>query len=80
MDYFFPDETIAADSPRLAWLKKHHIRTHHNPLSGVLTHLQWEACLTGTNYNGLYFGATEDEAIAALATACGLKLWNEEGS
>ena len=77
MDYFFPDETIAADSPRLAWLKKHHIRTKRLTLSG-LGKMQWQAHVAGTELTA--FGSTEDEAIAGIATARNLKLWNEEGA
>jgi len=76
MDYFFPDETITADSPRLAWLKKHDIRTKRLAAGGI-GRLQWQAHVAGTET--ISFGATEDEAIAGIAALCGLKLWNEEG-
>ena len=75
MDYFFPEETIATESPRLVWLRKHRIITKRLTLSG-LGKMQWQAHVAGTELSA--FGATEDEAIAGIATARNLKLWNEE--
>lgn len=30
-DELFPAESLACDSPRLAWIKRHQIRRHRNP-------------------------------------------------
>lgn len=77
----FPDDTVEAESPRLAWMKKHGIRTAENKLKGIALERTWSAWFAKFEYEyGVHYGATEDEALAALARSCEIKLWNEEGA
>jgi len=69
-----------SESPRLRWLKKHHISTHKsdcmpddeepwNAWAGELS----EAIEDGSNCTG----ATEADALCALAKRLRIRLWNE---
>ncbi len=73
-------------SPRLAWIKKHEIRTHHHEHS----EMPWAAWLPAHDYSkehsGCYhpahgdqagFGMTEEEAVIDLAKTQRMPLWNE---
>lgn len=75
-------------SPRLKWLEKHEVRTHHNP---NIPEAQWSAWLPAHDWSetdsGCYqpvyedsvgFGDTKDEAIVEMAKANNIKLWNEQ--
>lgn len=66
-------------SPRLAWLKKHDVRTLHTP--GYKDgEKPWSAWTTEWHKKGWYVtGSTEDESLANLAKALNIPLWNEEG-
>ena len=91
----FPAESVAMDSPRLAWIKKHHCITFHSDLepecwfagfSETLivdrdAQIQWMCDEIGDNGNSsVGEGATEDEAIANAAGIWRIPLWNEEGA
>lgn len=68
-------------SPRLLWMEKHALQTHY--FKDAELGKEWMA---GIANNGrindessfIGFGLTEDEALANLAIALGVKLWNEE--
>lgn len=83
----FSPESVASDSPRLAWMKKHDIHVHHTatiaePWSAWIGDLQESIERGGFDpeLGGYATGNTEDEAIFALARARGIRLWNEEAS
>lgn len=88
-DELFPVESITADSPRLAWMKRHDIHTYESPCdcggepwSAWTGELQDAMAHGGDNpqAGGYATGATEEDAICALANARGFRLWNEEGA
>lgn len=75
-------------SPRLAWMRKHEIRTN---FCESLKDSPWCAWLPeddfddhGTIYNGdddsVGFGLTKDDAVIKLAKKKGIRLWNEGGA
>jgi hypothetical protein len=76
---FFPASEVAMDSPKLAWLKKHGIRSIEHDWTGTDfegTHEpRWQAFIG--DKNGMC-ADTEDEALAALCVEHGIKLWFEE--
>lgn len=74
----FPSASVTTVSPRLAWIKKHAIRTYKNQLVDIAVDRQWIALSVDFGPGIHAYGATEDEALAALATTHGIKLWNEE--
>ena len=84
----FPPESVAMESPRLAWLRKHALCTYHvKELRGECpetgnTLKPWTCCkleLPGDVLAGkIGIGDTEDECCADYAQKHGLKLWNEE--
>lgn len=84
-DELFSAESVAMDSPRLAWMKRHGIITFyhapgHCPPTWFAGFQCWRPGLTGidffateTAHNGdsrIGEGDTEDEALASLMT-CG---------
>lgn len=90
----FPVETVAMDSPRLAWMKRHRVLTFHSMAGypdalwlagiddspgGYTNAADFFCCECGTyGSSRCGEGDTEDEAIADLAQKHGLHLWNEE--
>ncbi len=87
----FAPESVAMDSPRLAWLKSHGFETEQLPDGGVecpesgdmVPH--WVCRVlkpSGQLYNSreIAGGDTADEACRRLARARGIRLWNEEGA
>lgn len=88
----FPAAAITADSPRLAWMKRHGLKTWPTrgwvgdttcPETGADIR-QWNAARDGHEPGMIHAPVcsadTEDEALAELALKLGLKLWNEETS
>ena len=83
MKELFAPETVSSDSPRLRWMKKHHLITYRSP---HLTDEEepwscWDGRLelaTGAMLQNMAEGITEDDAIANWALHNGVKLWNEE--
>lgn len=73
----FPIESVAMDSPRLAWLKRHRICTSENLVSDPT--LNFSAWIQDQPYEVSY-GETEDEALMRLAVTYGISMWNEEGA
>jgi hypothetical protein len=69
----FPDNAGAKLSPRLEWQARHKIHTRFRLGSYFKP---WEAWVRG-DYVSRY-GATEEDALHALATHLEIKLWNEE--
>lgn len=73
-------------SPRLAWLKKHGVRLHHNPSEfpddpwcvWLPENEQVETPGIPAREDLCGFGATEEDALCELAKIHNLKLWNEE--
>lgn len=73
------------DSPRLAWIKKHGVKTHCAP---HCCEAPWCAWFAGNEYVGnpgipdnpdaCGYGHSEDEAIQDLAVGYNVPLWNEE--
>lgn len=79
-ELLFIDE-VATKSPRLAWMEKHGIVTRESKLADIPQGLRWCAFFKGCEFNYQpRYGATEDEALAAVAKAHDFKLWNEEGA
>lgn len=84
----FPIEEITADSPRLAWMKRHDVHTafstccEESPWSAWVGELKVAIEIGGSypSTGGYAIGDSEDEAIAALAEARGIPLWNEEST
>ena len=86
----FPPDTVAMDSPKLAWLKRHGVTVIKHNFAGTdiegSDEPTFEACgwhswtdKCGRDHetqNG--WGYDEDEALQNLAKHCGWKLWNEE--
>lgn len=69
-------------SPRLAWMQKHKIRTHHAPWVEEAPWSAWHP--DNESEEGLPmdpeacgYGMNEDEAIVDLAKKLNIKLWNE---
>ena len=89
----FPADSVAMDSPRLAWMKKHGIITYRSPVEPVCWFAgfqDWWPKLQGVHFfaeetanNGdmrVGEGVTEDGALVELAKYEGIKLWNEESA
>lgn len=82
----FPPETVAMDSPKLAWLKRYQLITEHDPEMQPDTEspetgenlLAWVCFEVGKVENRYGYGNTEDEAYADFAIKAGISLWNEE--
>lgn len=89
----FPAETVAMESPRLRWMKRHDVKTKkRTDLNRDVE--PWEAwtgeydfaleeTLKGVKCYPdaspfLAWGKTEDDALLHLAENNGWKLWNEE--
>lgn len=83
-DELFPVADVSHESPRLAWLKRHRVETHHLPLAQIDGDEPWRATTTGRAPHQLGdrlhvgTGETEHDAIADLADLLGVPLWNEE--
>ena len=90
MNELFAPESVAKDSPRLAWMKSHHVNTKNLPdilpdededeFGSILW--PWLAWTGSGGYldqrrENQAQGNTEDDAITALAVKRGWKLWNE---
>lgn len=82
MSELFPIESVASPSPRLAWFKKHGIKTWSLTQDERVNDDEkwWAAQFTnGTRTRGsCKCGRTEDEAIFNVCKYLGIKLWNEE--
>ena len=93
-ELFAPD-SVAMDSPRLAWIKRHGVVTHCSmpgtPDACWFAGFRdwWGDCSDGqffiweTGHNGdsrMGEGETEDDAIAHLCRRHEIRLWNEEGA
>lgn len=86
----FPAETVAMESPRLRWMKRHDVTLIENKhvKPGQECELTGEPvarfCASRVGNKGLYsgsqagFGQTAEEACADLAQRNGWRLWNEE--
>lgn len=61
-------------SPRLSWMRKHGMQTMRCELSNDEDFQEWMASIT---YGMFAYGDTEDEALSALASKLGIKMWNE---
>ena len=81
-DELFPDASVAMDSPRLRWMKKHDVQTRYDgerymawigDLDEAIEH-RW----ADPDGGGYAVAATEDDAILLIAQAHHLRLWNEE--
>ena len=86
MSELFPVESVKGDSPRLAWLKSHHVKTKNFPEQKIGDENEfgdelfpWYAfsAFAEDDVNDFIGGATEDDAIAEYARRKGLRLWNE---
>jgi hypothetical protein len=88
-DKLFPVDSVAMDSPRLAWLKANGLEIQE---TGALANLEddfgdeipaWVCRVAKPKRDGLYWpceidgGDTADEACANLAKSRGLKLWTD---
>ena len=81
-DELFTYASVAMDSPRLRWMKKHGVQTRHDGDC----YIAWvgdldEAIEHGgadPDEGGYAKASTEDDAILLIANATGLRLWNEE--
>lgn len=86
-DELFPHSTVAVESPRLRWMKKHNVSIIHNhdvspgdedEFSGETI---FPFCATNSPDKWLQsragYGNTEVEALADWARRNGVRLWNE---
>lgn len=72
-------------SPRLQWIKKQNVTTHHAPeceepwcaFVGTMDDLSRE-CVRMEDDGRLVYADTEEDAIIKLAISQGWKLWNEQ--
>jgi hypothetical protein len=73
-------------SPRLQWLEKHKVKTHHAPhmeedpwcaFIGTFGDVAKE-CVRMENDGRMVYAETENDAIIKLAKHQGWRLWNEE--
>lgn len=84
MNELFSIADVTHESPRLAWMKRHRVETHHLPLAHIDGDEPWRATTTGRAPHQLGdrlhvgTGETEHEAIASLAKRERIPLWNEE--
>ena len=86
-DLLFPDESVAMDSPRVAWMKKYKVHVDIDPSAfphvaayvGEYSDAVLDVAENGDQSRLLQLGNDEDEAITELAKRNGWKLWNEEG-
>lgn len=88
----FPTDAFKQDSPRLAWVKKHDVRTHciperNMPMARDECIQKWSAwfgpedvveIIEDDGPEALGYGDTEEEAMRDLAIRHSVKLWNEE--
>lgn len=83
----FAPEAVVMLSPRLAWMRRHMVSTAKSPCECDGT--PWSAwvgdlqkCIEKGGDNprrgGYAVGATEEDAVVALAKARRMRLWNEE--
>ena len=89
MNELFNISDVTHESPRLAWIKRHGVKTHHSThfdIDGEQPWCAWDRSnWTGKDGDGIPnepgrcgFGETEHDAIADLADLLGVPLWNEE--
>lgn len=86
MTELFPPHEVAKDSPRMTWIQKHGVKTHHAPHCGDSPWCAWER----SNYpdgdeKGIPnnpelcgYGMTEAEAIQDMAKINRIPMWSEE--
>lgn len=79
--------TPQGKSPRLKWKERHGIETKHaHPDAGPEDECPetgkrlWPWLASDDNFRHSHGGATEDEAMVALAKARGFRSWTEEGA
>ena len=85
----FPLETVASPSPRLAWMRRHRIRTFYR--ADMEPEFSWAAWSERSgeytneddasymlNEGHVMFGETEDEALNNFCIENKIKYWNEE--
>jgi hypothetical protein len=81
----FPLDAVFMESPRLKWMKRHKITTHHEPrYDGTQDSPEtgqplypWTASREGFAFTGT--GHTENDALVELANYYGIPLWNVGG-
>ena len=89
MSELFPIASVKQDSPRLAWMKRHRVKTKHFPDVQPGDEDEWgnnvwpwiafdTLCEENLDATDLCGGATEDDAIAKFARRHKLRIWNEE--
>jgi len=64
-------------SPRLAWMEKHAVKVYQSDVADTAIPWVADSLNAKTSATSVFAGATQDEAIVALALANGWKLWNE---
>ncbi len=84
-DELFPAEAVTMDSPKLRWIKKHGVQTHHSKAFADEDWMPWCAAfgvpfevVESDGDGALGFGDTEEDAIRDLAVKFNVPLWNEE--
>ena len=85
-DLLFPSESITQDSPRLAWVKKHEVRTwftksfteEGTPWCAWFPDNESEPGGIPDDPEACGYGMTEEEAMRDLAVRYKVPLWNEE--
>ena len=87
-DELFPAEAVTMDSPRLAWMKRHEIRTWFSesvePEDGPW--IAWLRSNAGDedgiprDLDACGYGDTEEGALGDLARRHNFHLWNEEAA
>lgn len=68
-DELFPPESVAVDSPRLAWCKARGVRTHERPNCWTV----WQEAAPMQCFTAFEL----DDALAQLAEKNNWKTWNE---
>lgn len=79
----FPIESVAMDSPRLAWLKANNVETQYVPNGDEWDDKPFWVCRVKREDKRLFWwyeiaqGETEEEACALYAKNNNIKTWNE---
>ena len=83
-DLLFPAESVQSMSPRLRWMKKWGVKTHHAPHCEESPWCAWFAVDEDLDAPGIPlnpdacgYGDSEQEAIECLACDSKTPLWNE---
>ena len=82
-DLLFPAESVAMDSPRLRWTKKHDVRVFKSshaepPWCAWLPNNEHEIGGIPSDLDACGYGLTEEEALRDLSVIHKIPCWNKE--